>query len=743
LTRALDAKLRRQRLFDLAVKLLQTRTKTRPLMLVIEDAQRADPASMDLIDYVARNLVDYPVLFILPHRANEGLPDWTTYPHATSISLGELTSEDCLAIVKGMIGSVALPASLTQIILDKSDGNPFFVEEVVRALIDTKALQQRADRQWELAQAVNTIELPDTIHGLIISRIDRLLETDRRVLQVASVVGRVFARRLLDGVYPYGALEGTLTRRLDHLGGLGLTEIQSLEEELYRFRHATTWDVVYGSQAFEQRRNLHRRIANFIENEYTDSPGEQIELLAYHYWEGHSWAKAMDYNLLAGQRAQREFANDTAVTAYQRALEAAAKLDRDTRAERLPAHESLGEVLTLLGQYDQALQHYQDALSLTDDDRRRTDICRKTADVFERRGEYDTAFEWLEKGLSYLGDAETNIEVARIYLLGAGVYRRQVKNDEAIDWCQRCLDALSSNQTRDAQQVVAQAYYNLGGIYTYQGDLQSAVQYCQESVRVYQEIDDIVGLSQAYVNLSNAYCDLGDWGRGSEALRQSLEMKERIGDVLYQGIIANNLAQLELDRGDWEQAGALFEQSYAIWNQVGATAFKGITLSNLAQVHINQGYWDKARHCLQQSQTIFAQVGTEEYLPELERRWAEFHIHTLELESALEHAQRSVKLAAAQEARLEEGLSYRTLGQVHFSRNEKDLAQDTLRQSLEILQSMDSEFEAARTAVDLAQVEIEVSPDAAGKRLESAIQIFEKLGAQADLAKARSIKKQL
>jgi adenylate cyclase len=751
LTGDLDPKLRRQRLLDLTLKLLQTGAQNCPLVLVVEDAHWADQASMDLINYVARNIVGHPVLFILSHRVEADLPDWTAHAHSVNLPLGDLSDEACLEIVRGMLGPLALPGSLRDLILSKGAGNPFFIEEVVHALVDAGPLRQEPLGTWQVNDNMGTIALPDTIHGVIISRIDCLPPIDRQVLQVASVVGRVFPCHVLQGVFPYGDLAGTLRRRLDYLAGLGLIEIQALEEGIYRFKHLTTWDVVYESLAFEQRRNLHRRIADFYESESAVGLVGRIGLLAYHYWEGHRWAKAVEYNLLAARRAQREFANDTAVAAYQRALEAAAKTDTDTTIERLLVHESLGEVLTMLGRYEEALEHYAVARAMVegeflsvDQERHLAELCCKTAEVYERRSEFDYAFEWLERGLGYLGEQEPSIEMARIYLLGTGIYRRQGRNDEAVNWCMKSLDTASRVQTREGQQALARACYNLGGIYTFRGDLHQAVQFCRKSVEIYQKIKDVIGESNAYVNLANAYSDQGDWSGASDALRKSLAMKQEIGDIFGQGMIANNLANICLYRGEWDQALSLYEQSQAVWKQVGAAWGEAIILSNLAQVLIYQGNWTEAHACLSRSQALFAEIGSEDYLPELERRWGELYLKTGQLDQALAHTRRSLELAVAQEARLEEAMSHRVFGRVHLARGEMESARIALDHSLQILSELDSQYEAAKTLLSLVRLAIKEGPtEAVRTQLAQAIEILEKLGAQADLAEALALERQL
>jgi class 3 adenylate cyclase/tetratricopeptide (TPR) repeat protein len=752
LTRDLDPKLRRQRVLDLTVKLLKARAYSKPLMLVIEDAHWADPASMDLIDYVARNISGHPILFMLPHRPDIGLPDWTSYPHAVDLELEDLTNEYCKQIIDEMLGGLHLPEAMYQLILSRGCGNPFFIGEVVRALIDAGALARDEDGNFQVVQDMSLVELPDSIHGVIISRIDRLLESDRRILQVASVIGRVFAYRTLEGINPYDDIATALRERLNYLNDLGLTEIQVIETELYRFIHLTTREVVYEGLPFEHRRSLHREIGGYIEEISAGNLSEQTNLLAYHFFEGQAWEKAMNYNLVAAQNAQREFANDTAILSGERALEAANNLEpeMDTSQVRIQVHETLGEVMTLVGQYDHAFEQYGLARELVELEKSTpqrqshlAELSRKTADVFERRSDYDTAFEWLDKGINYLDLGRPTIEAARIHILRAGVYYRQGAMDQAITWCQKTLDTASQITSREGQQEVARAYYLLGLIYSGRGEYAQAVKFCKESAQLYQSIDDIVGQARAYNNLAIAYSDLGDWSNAGDAYHQSLKINQQIGNIQEQGFVANNLAQIYLDRGELNEALELYQKSNAIWIQLNAAFFEGITSSNLGQVYIYQGEWDKAQACLTHSETIFSQVGSESFLPELERRWGEFYLRTGELDQAITHAKRSIDLAEDQEVRLELGMSQRILGEVHFNRQEFQEANTALQKSLEILTDLESEYEAAKTILLLIRVQLTTKQEADQKQLKQAIQIFEKLGANTDLSEAVALADQL
>jgi predicted ATPase/Tfp pilus assembly protein PilF len=748
ITRDLDPKLRRQRVLDLTVKLLKAKAHSKPLMLVIEDAHWADPASMDLIDYVARNISGQPILFMLPHRPDIDLPEWNAYKHSVNIELEDLSDEHCKEIINTMLGGLQPPDSMNEIILSRGCGNPFFIGEVVRALIDAGALERDTDGNFQVIQDMSEIELPDTIHGVIISRIDRLLASDRNILQVASVIGRVFAYRTLNGVYPYDDLAAALRERLNYLNELGLTEMQLIETELYRFIHLTTREVVYEGLPFQHRRSLHREIGGYIEEVHADTIGEQTSLLAYHYYEGHDWQKAMEYNLTAAQNAQREFANDTAILSGQRALEAAERLgsEVDTSQERLAAHSTLGDVMTLVGRYDEAFEQIELAREIVDSaphapskSRQQAELSRKMADVYERRSEYETAFEWLDKGLQYLEEDEATIEATRIYLLGTGIYRRQGQNDEAFNWCQRSLEFASKIDTREGEQAVGQAYYNLGGIQYRRGDLQSALDYCLQSLEVYQEIDDVVGKARAYTNLGATYSDLGEWKQAMDAYNESLTINQQIGDIQREGFLANNLGNIHLYRGEWDQAAWLFKQSNAIWKRIGSPLPDAVTLSNLAQVQICQEKWDQAEDNLKESQAIFKEIGSDDFMPELERRWAEFYLKRGDPDQAMENINRSIEMATEQDAKLELGTSLRVLGEIHLDQGNYDQAKESLQEARSILEELESDYEAAKTVLLMARLAFARREKFDRKQLEQAYLIFEELEAKAESQETQSL----
>jgi predicted ATPase/class 3 adenylate cyclase len=750
LTGTFDAKLRKTSLESLLVDCLRAHAKIAPLLFVLEDCHWLDPLSHDLLEVIGRAIADLPVLIVMAYRPFqlERLKEarLEKLPYFTEIPLTEFTPDEAQRLIGLKLeqffgsGTEASPALIRRITA-RAQGNPFYIEELLNYLqgqhfdpTDTEILEH--------------FELPTSLHSLILSRIDQLTEHQKSTIKVASVIGRLFEAAWLWGMYPELGEPEQIKADLEALNSLDLVPEDKPEPELaYIFKHIATQEVAYESLPYAMRALLHGQLGQFIEQRYQDKLDRFVNLLAFHYDRSENQPKKCEYLRKAGEAAQAEYANEAAIDFYRRVLELLPAAEKEGVMVRL------GEVLALLGQYDEALSYYHSARELLEGPEAAappsnhyymTELCRKIAEVYDRRSEYDLALEWLQKGLNYLNEDGPSIEVARLLSLWALVHRHQGKNEEAIAQCQKSLTIATQIKTREGEQAMAQAYYSLGALYWRRGELSQAEHFCHESVRLYQKIEDIVGLSDAYNNLSIVYGDLGNWEQAGNALRESLTLKHKIGDIFGQGMMANNLGYLLLDRGEWDQAAHLFEESHLVWKQVGSAWGEAVILSNLAQVRIYQENWNEAFLSLSRSEAIFAEIGSEEFLPELERRWGEYYLKTGELDQALDHTRRSIALAEAQEVRLEEGMSYRILGRVYMARQEWEQAKVALHQSLQILDELNSEYEAAKTIVPLVRLALENGSMAADReRLAQAIQIFEKLGAKADLSQARALAAQL
>ncbi len=299
----------------------------RPLVLVLEDLHWSDTTSLALLEHLFAVMEGAPLLIIAVFRPHREHRSWRLRQVAveqyaeryTDLLLDPLTSTDGQTLVDNLLGVGGLPEELTQRILARAEGNPFYVEEIVRTLLDEASIvQDKAMGGWRVAGEVEEIAIPDTLQGVLLARIDRLQEGAKRVLQMASVIGRIFAFRLLQAILTEerGLDAQLLSLQREEM----IRERARLPELEYIFKHELTREAAYNGLLRKQRRVFHRQVAQGLERLYPDRVEEQLGLLAYHWELASDAEKAVGYLLRAAQRDVRQFANEEAIAHFSRGL---------------------------------------------------------------------------------------------------------------------------------------------------------------------------------------------------------------------------------------------------------------------------------------------------------------------------------------------------------------------------------------------------------------------------------------
>ena len=366
------------RLIACATAFWQRQAAAGPLIVALDDLQWADASSTNLLAHLFGLAETEPVLFLCALRRERRSHGWRLkeaaegdYHHRfAEAALYPLTDGESRLLLEGLLGDADLPERLPVVILEKAEGNPLFVEEVVHNLIERGHLQREGDgAPWTVRVAVESIELPDSLQALLTARIDRLDEAARRTLQVASVIGRVFARS------PLAALVDE-PERLDNQ----LLELQRMEliretarvpEPQYTFHHTLTHEATYNTILLRQRRALHRRAAEVIEQLHGDGTLAVAPILAHHYLEGNAPDRALPYLVAAADAALRLNATDEAIAHYERALPIA--LGAAEASEQIAAlYTCRGRALELQSRFSEANASYEDLERLAHerDDRR-------------------------------------------------------------------------------------------------------------------------------------------------------------------------------------------------------------------------------------------------------------------------------------------------------------------------------------------------------------------------------------
>ena len=368
----LDPPQRRQLTLEAIKNLLLRESAVQPLLLVFEDLHWVDSETQVLLDGLVERLPAARVLLLGNYRP-EYQHAWGGKTYYSQLRLDTLAPDTAEELLRVLLGEDAGLEALKQVLIANTEGNPFFLEESVRTLVETGALAG-GPGAYRLAHALGDIRVPPTVQAVLAARIDRLSPEEKRLLQTAAVIGKDVPFALLQAVAELSQEE--LGRGLTDLQGAEFLYETSLFPALeYTFKHALTHEVAYQGLLAERRRALHSRIVEAIERLYLDNPAEQIESLAHHALRGEAWEKALHYLGQAGARAAARSANREATAWFEQALEVARRLPENTKTleTAIDLRFDLRRVLLSLGEFEPMSEHLREAERLAQalGDRRR------------------------------------------------------------------------------------------------------------------------------------------------------------------------------------------------------------------------------------------------------------------------------------------------------------------------------------------------------------------------------------
>ncbi len=710
--------------------LLEQIAGEQPLLLVFDDLHWADSASLALLERCLSLVERAPVLMLLIYRPERSHGCWALgqtagrgYPQRhTEIRLSPLdvTAHQDEQLARQLLSLPELPPRLTRLI-GRAEGNPFYVEEIIRTLIDQRAIVPD-DGGWRLLPEADLAAVPDTLQGIIMTRMDRLMEEARRTLQLASVVGRIFRHQVLDWLASAAALAAHLDVSLASLQRAELVRERSHTPELeYGFKHVMVRDVAYESLLVRDRRVYHRLVGQHLEDVYTGPKREEVyELLAHHYSLSDDREKALVYLIQAGDKARGAYANPEAISLYRQAQ----ALDRPQQRARVA--EGLGDVLFHIGQYDEALDSFQRALGQRAEARQRANLHWRIGGVYEKRGEYDAALAACAQGIDLLTPGEDGaVEMARLLTLRSRVYQQQAKFGQALADGQRAQTLIEGT---NHYAEIAQTHKELGNVYDggYGQPAEAAIHF-EQALAILERIGDEHGAAMIYNNLAILYYQT-DPARSAEYFGRALKTMQRLGDVWGEAAAYMNLGIVQYARGDYAQAIDDYQRSLRMRERLGDNP-------GIADCHVNLGEAYRARgdpaqaivH-LEKSLSIAREIGASQTEAECQRQLAECYLETNDLERALAACDQVLQHALETGNRNIEGIIRHVLGKVHSQQDKAALAVDQLEQSVAVLHGLNREFNLASARYDYALALAKVGQvERAREQLSTALGIFERL----------------
>ncbi len=650
-----------------------------PIVFVVEDLHWIDRTSEELFAALVDDLPGAPILFVATYRPGYR-PPWIDKSFATQLALPPLAPDESRAMMRAVLRR-EVPEALARLILDKAEGNPFFLEELCRTV----------EEQEDLA-AIPAV--PDTVEAVLLARIERLPEEPRRLLQTAAVLGREFPLRLLSAVWEgRGSLE-------EHLGILASLEFlyhrASGDDGVYVFKHALTQEVAYASLPSPQQRALHVAAGRSLEVLYADRLDEAYDRLAYHYARTDEAAKAVEYLSRFADKVARN-ANEEAVRALKEALQHVERLPADVRDRRhlelvlrlpysLVPLGRIEEIQELLLREHERVERFQDA-ALT------------------------SHYYFLLGRTHILGSHEQAVECAR----------------RAIAAAEQCGDDAMKGR---AYSVLALAAA-LGGRAT------AGMEDGRTAVALLEKTGDRAWLGDAYWALGLCCSQTAAFSEALAAEARARLIAETIGDQRLEASAAWVTGLIQAAMGEWELA---VETCRRAVQQAQDALNIAITTGCLGFAYLESGNAARAIPALEQAIPLLHVSRFRTFEAWFTAFLAEAHRREGRLEMAESLARRALEIATQAKFGIGMGWAQQALGRIARARGDLGAAEARFEEARQTFDSLHSRYESARTSLDLATTAAARGDSpAAGKHLTAARALFARLGVDRYVERADAV----
>jgi class 3 adenylate cyclase/tetratricopeptide (TPR) repeat protein len=586
----LDPQIRRAETFDALRQLLLRAAERKPQVLVFEDLHWSDTATLEFLTYLLDSIPRARALILLTFRPGYDVTlGERTY--ATRLALHNLSDSESDALAKATLASADLPDELRALVGRKAEGNPFFVEELIKALRETGAIRREGAR-WVLGRPLDQIVVPDTIQDVLMSRIDRLEDEPRQALQLASVIGREFTQRLLDRIAEIRAGTTTVLRELQ---AIELIYEKALFPELaFMFKHALTQDVAYGSLLTQRRRDLHRRIGAAIEELYADRLAEHYAVLGHHFARAEDWPRAADCLENAADQAAAAFAIHEALALCDQAIEA---LDRSGESEATGPRKAdlhARKAVLYMAQSDFGRAHAEHeqaeavARQLDDTEREGSALAGKAlASLYAH--EFQRCFEESRCAID-IGRTAGSGEIVAAGQWTAGFGQALTGHMEEGRNNLEQAHALSSAQGAAAHH--AMSAWGLAFIDNWQGDYSSAVLRAEEGAEISRHHNLAFSLVVASMSLGLSLTGRGNYDRGISVFKEGLALAEKIGEEFHRNRLINCIGWVHAECGNLALATEYNERSAQLSGERGdveARSNAELNMGDLAHVSRDDG----------------------------------------------------------------------------------------------------------------------------------------------------------
>jgi len=545
---------RRDRIIEALKRIVLKGSEIRPLVMAIEDLHWADKSSEDVLKYLLDSIPGTAVFLIFTYRP-EFVHTWGGKSYHSQVNLNRLSNRESLAMVSHLLATEDIDESIEELVLEKAEGVPFFIEEFIKSLKDLKVIK-RKDSKFRLTKEVQAVSIPTTIQEVIMARVDSLPEGAKEVLQAGSVIEREFSHKLIMEIISLPEKE--LLSNLSILRDAELIYERGIyPESTYLFKHALTQEVVYDSILTKRRKKLHEDVGNALENLYKHTIDQYYGVLAEHYIRSENYKKGAEYFRLASKKAEKTASLKEAISFSKKMVACLERLPKrdDTQRKLISARTSLGL-------YDTQMNYFHEAKKVIDpifNTALTQGSKRRLSQIYLIKGEYCCMVEEdypeglknLKKALELSQEANDILSfVLASYYLGGALFF-SCKFEEAFDHFQK---ALEPNVAANSLWGISMMKSNISLLCNYQGAVTMGYQNSVEALEIAEESADLMSRAMAHTALGTSCFFKGLLDDAIEHLYKGCDFNERIDLPLWNALGLHYLAEIYFILGEYRRS---------------------------------------------------------------------------------------------------------------------------------------------------------------------------------------------
>ena len=619
-----DAMQLRDRAWIYLAEYIKSTTIRTPVIIFLDDIHWADENSLDVVNYLAQSLSNQRLLVICLGRSLllERRPLWGEGQGShTRINLDALSTRDCRRLVEDILQKMGqVPLALRELVVSGAEGNPFFIEELIKMLIDSGVIDTGSE-QWQvdpssLAGILADLNVPSTLTALLQARLDQLTADEKSLMQQASVVGRVFwddvIRYLSTSSSPelvdqpdISALLGTL-RNKEMIYHREISTFARAEE--YSFKNAILREVTYDSVLKRIRQSYHAQVAEWLLQENIARAGEYSGMIAEHLESAGESQRAAVFYRQAGEQAARQYANQSALKLLTHALELTPESNLEERYACLYARVQVYSLLGSRVEQEQDLAQLVELIPHIGDQRKQGEVALLQAIAASERSDYSQVFLHAQEVVHISKSQQIDeIEVKANLLWG----RALLSQGDYSGAEEHFADAFNLANSSQLPILKADSLRYLGVVAERLGDLSTAIDHFEESLVQYRQVGDRRGEGRTLNHLGNILLMQGDHAGGKQYYDQFLIISREIGDRWGEGQVIRNIGDTYLSQYDYSGASKYFEQALEITREIGNRTIESSALVGLGNVYLEKAEFSKAKNVFEQSLNIAREIGNK------------------------------------------------------------------------------------------------------------------------------------